>query len=310
MGKREKILIADDDVLFRQTITAVLEQAGYDCAGVEDAARVLEVTRQEPCDLLIVEVRLSGNRRLELIEALQRAALPVPVILVSGAPSLETALAAIQLQVEAYLVKPFAIEGLLTTVQRALARAELHRRMRALQTRWRRWADDLQDGAALLEPGVVSETLTVETLLTVSLQNLSRCIAEVHELRQVLGTSVQLSSAEAATACARGSALDTRLVPVEPLPAAVASAGEAEGLSLPAALREELRQLSRREREVLRLLLTNHRPPTIAKKLFISLHTVRNHLRSIFEKLAVHSQTELLMRLGRYATYAELQEVV
>src|SRR5262245_7790161 len=75
--------------------------------------------------------------------------------------------------------------------------------------------------------------------------------------------------------------------------------------SLPRALQAELQQLSRREREVLRLLLANHRPQTIAKKLFISLHTVRNHLRSIFEKLAVHSQTELLTRLGRHGTYSD-----
>ena len=80
--------------------------------------------------------------------------------------------------------------------------------------------------------------------------------------------------------------------------------------SLPYNLQVELQQLTRREREVLRLLLTNHKPQSISKKLFISLHTVRNHLRSIFEKLAVHSQTELFTRFGRYMTYADLREVV
>ncbi len=52
--------------------------------------------------------------------------------------------------------------------------------------------------------------------------------------------------------------------------------------------------LSPREREVLDQLLAHKRPPAIAKTLFISQHTVRNHLKSIFAKLGVDSQQELL----------------
>jgi DNA-binding NarL/FixJ family response regulator len=52
--------------------------------------------------------------------------------------------------------------------------------------------------------------------------------------------------------------------------------------------------LSTREREVLHHLLDNRRAPAIAKALFISHHTVRNHLKSIFSKLRVSSQQELL----------------
>lgn len=62
---------------------------------------------------------------------------------------------------------------------------------------------------------------------------------------------------------------------------------------------EALRQLSSREREVLRLLLANRRVPQIATRLFISQHTVRTHLKSIFRKLDVHSQSELIERLGQ-----------
>jgi PAS domain S-box-containing protein len=64
------------------------------------------------------------------------------------------------------------------------------------------------------------------------------------------------------------------------------------------ALRVALASLSRRETEVLRLLLRNRRPTTIAKELSRSVHTVRNQLKAIFKKLNVHSQEELLNRLG------------
>jgi DNA-binding CsgD family transcriptional regulator len=55
--------------------------------------------------------------------------------------------------------------------------------------------------------------------------------------------------------------------------------------------------LSRREREITALLLDGHRVATIAQRLSLSPHTVRNHLRSIFIKLNVTSQSELIVAL-------------
>jgi len=57
---------------------------------------------------------------------------------------------------------------------------------------------------------------------------------------------------------------------------------------------QSLRLLSTREWEILRKLLSNQRVATISRALFISPNTVRNHLKSIFRKLEVHSQIELL----------------
>lgn len=56
----------------------------------------------------------------------------------------------------------------------------------------------------------------------------------------------------------------------------------------------ELGELSPRETEVLAPLLNGERVPSIAKGLHISPHTVRNHLKSIFRKLGVGSQSELI----------------
>ena len=54
--------------------------------------------------------------------------------------------------------------------------------------------------------------------------------------------------------------------------------------------------LSRREREILPLLLDGGRPGEIARVLSVSPHTARNHTKSIFRKLGVHSQIELIQR--------------
>jgi DNA-binding CsgD family transcriptional regulator len=58
-----------------------------------------------------------------------------------------------------------------------------------------------------------------------------------------------------------------------------------------------LRGMSERQAQILRRLIRGERVPAIARSLFLSESTVRNHLSAIFRKVGVHSQTELLARL-------------
>ena len=58
-----------------------------------------------------------------------------------------------------------------------------------------------------------------------------------------------------------------------------------------------VRGLSERQSEILRRLIRGERVPAIARSLFLSEHTVRNHLSGIYRKVGVHSQSELLTRL-------------
>jgi PAS domain S-box-containing protein len=85
-------------------------------------------------------------------------------------------------------------------------------------------------------------------------------------------------------------------------------ARELEEISLVAGVRRahfvpldhpELKALSEREREILAEIAAGARVPSIAKKLFISPHTVRNHLKAIYRKLSVSSQGELVERIRR-----------
>ncbi len=63
----------------------------------------------------------------------------------------------------------------------------------------------------------------------------------------------------------------------------------------------ELQGLSPREMEILTQLLSAHRVPQIAETLHISPHTVRNHLKSIFGKVGVSSQAELIRKVRSLA---------
>jgi PAS domain S-box-containing protein len=65
----------------------------------------------------------------------------------------------------------------------------------------------------------------------------------------------------------------------------------------PAARLPELADLSTRQWEIVTRLQRGDRVPAIAKAMFLSAHTVRNHLSAVYKKLGIHSQQELIERL-------------
>ncbi len=60
---------------------------------------------------------------------------------------------------------------------------------------------------------------------------------------------------------------------------------------------EEFQRLTRREREVVARLRSGIAPKQIAAALFISDHTIRNHVKAVYRKLGVHSHLELMRYL-------------
>lgn len=78
-----------------------------------------------------------------------------------------------------------------------------------------------------------------------------------------------------------------------------ASVSGSFAVDLRGAATPELCELSAREREVFELLTRGYRVAEVARKLFISPHTARKHGKTIFRKLQVHSQLELMRRHGR-----------
>ena len=117
---RGTILVVDDDPLTGTILSTWLREKGYQAhlaASPEEADRVQGATS---FDLVISDVYMPGNFRLEWVERfLQRASVP-PILLVTGTPDLETACRAANLPVAGYLLKPLDFTILDEVVRRIL----------------------------------------------------------------------------------------------------------------------------------------------------------------------------------------------
>jgi len=157
MDQPARLLIADDEEVFLLSTADLLRQQGYlvDCAmDGHEAARKLRETRY---DLLISDIRMPGNPNLELLQALPEPNRDLPVILMTGYPSAETAIRAVNRAVLAYLVKPMEFQDLLIQVQRGVARRRIQSAVNASARKIKDWAGEMaQLAGGFSEPGGVA----------------------------------------------------------------------------------------------------------------------------------------------------------
>jgi DNA-binding NtrC family response regulator len=116
-----RILIADDEPLYLRTTGELLRKAGYECVCVPDAHAALEALSRESFDLVLSDLNMPGNLKLELLHAERKNWPHIPLIVITGVPSLPTAIESIRLGITDYLLKPVKYEDLLSSVRRALA---------------------------------------------------------------------------------------------------------------------------------------------------------------------------------------------
>ncbi|EMI56821.1 sigma-54-dependent transcriptional regulator [Rhodopirellula sallentina] len=115
-----KILIADDEPLYRETTAEFLREEGFECVCVEDAHDAIDVLQNHSFDLILSDLNMPGNLKLELLQEGRTAYPETPMIIVTGVPSTESAIESVRLGVTDYLLKPVKLDELLVAVQRAL----------------------------------------------------------------------------------------------------------------------------------------------------------------------------------------------
>ena len=121
-----RILIADDEPLFLRTTGELLQKAGYSCHCVKDADAALAALSRGSFDLILSDLNMPGNVNLEFLREGRLNWRHIPLIVVTGVPSLPTAIESVRLGITDYLLKPVKYEDLLACVRRALTQHLQH----------------------------------------------------------------------------------------------------------------------------------------------------------------------------------------
>jgi two-component system nitrogen regulation response regulator NtrX len=123
------ILIIDDEEDIRRQISGILRDEGYDTREAGDSDNALAAIEQRLPALMVLDIWLQGSKLdgLELLDEIKRDHADLPVIIISGHGTIETAVKAIMKGAYDFIEKPFQADRLLLDVERAIEAARLKR---------------------------------------------------------------------------------------------------------------------------------------------------------------------------------------
>jgi len=129
----ERILLVDDEAGIRRSLTQVLLDEGYDVEAVRTGEEGLSRLREESFQLLLLDVWLPGKDGMEVLGELRASGNEVPVVMISGHASVDTAVKATKLGAFDFIEKPLSIEKVGLAVRNALKQHRLEKRNRVLR---------------------------------------------------------------------------------------------------------------------------------------------------------------------------------
>jgi DNA-binding NtrC family response regulator len=120
MDKPARILIIDDDENIRQVLQTILEDEGYFVETADTAKKGIERSETAFYNLALIDVRLPDMEGIELLTKLRETKPKMRKIIVTGYPTLQNAVAAVNKGADAYVMKPFDVEKILLTIKEQL----------------------------------------------------------------------------------------------------------------------------------------------------------------------------------------------
>jgi DNA-binding NtrC family response regulator len=124
MGERPRILIVDDDESIRKVLAAILEENGYEVETAENGETAIKKTKTQFYNLALFDIRLPDYEGTVLITKVKDTIPKMRKIIITGFPSLQSAIDALNKGADAYIVKPFDMDKVLQTIKEQLKKQQ------------------------------------------------------------------------------------------------------------------------------------------------------------------------------------------
>jgi DNA-binding NtrC family response regulator len=132
--KTHKILLVDDDLLILQSISSALEQEGYLVATAESGEKATELINANNFDLVLTDLVMDTVDGIAVLEKAKEKNPECIVIILTGYGDLISAIEALRLNADDYLLKPCEPEELSFRISSCLEKLELKRKVKAYET--------------------------------------------------------------------------------------------------------------------------------------------------------------------------------
>jgi DNA-binding NtrC family response regulator len=129
----DTILVADDEPSMRESLKVFLEEEGFSTLTAGDGVEASAILAREGADLVICDLMMPRMGGMELLRTLKEKDPEVPVIIMTGFGTIESAIEAIKAGAFDFITKPFKLDRLLIIIQNALEKRRLFHENRYLR---------------------------------------------------------------------------------------------------------------------------------------------------------------------------------
>lgn len=109
---KPSILVVDDELLIRDLLYDFFTGQGWEISVAEDGEKALAMTRNKKFDLILSDIKMPQMDGLTLSSHVRQSTPEMPIVLMTGYPSVDSAVAALRSKVNDYVIKPFNITHL------------------------------------------------------------------------------------------------------------------------------------------------------------------------------------------------------
>jgi DNA-binding response OmpR family regulator len=132
-ASKGNLLVVDDDPRLRSAMGEMIRQEGYSVAEAGTGEDALELLKRTPFDLMTVDMVMPGMNGSEVIQHARQMRPDLSIIVITGHPTVESAIASVKADVTDYLLKPYTLDDLILVIARAMQeRARQQKRQRLL----------------------------------------------------------------------------------------------------------------------------------------------------------------------------------
>lgn len=143
------ILIVDDEKAIRKTLTEILSYEGYKIDDAENGEEALKKLKEKSYDVVLCDIKMPKIDGLEFLEKSKEINPDVPIIMISGHGTIETAVEAVKKGAFDYVAKPPDLNRLLITIRNALDKQSLVTETKVLKRKVSRVQEMIGESAAL-----------------------------------------------------------------------------------------------------------------------------------------------------------------
>lgn len=131
--KKKAILVVDDEEIIRETLSSDLEEAGYVTETVESGEHAIAALKKSHYDLVITDLLMEGIDGIQVLKNAKKIDPEIAVIILTGFGDMTSAIDALRLGADDYLLKPYNYEEIQFRISRSLEKQALQIKIKAYE---------------------------------------------------------------------------------------------------------------------------------------------------------------------------------